>query len=163
MMCARAKMLQQDQPPCGRPSASGFARRLHLLSDMPEPAYPTFLLEHARVDRAFETLSRAVRGGGTAADAFDALEGALLRHFEAEEQQLFADYGREMPDDAAALRDQHDELRARLAAARDLVHTGAFEERHLRELRTALSLHHAHEETGLYRWARSPRRLLRAV
>jgi len=40
-------------------------------------------------------------------------------------------------------------------SSRAVVRGGAFQMRHLRDLQIAFSLHQAHEETGLYRWARS--------
>ncbi|HVY48765.1 MAG TPA: hypothetical protein VHB21_22910, partial [Minicystis sp.] len=61
-------------------------------------------------------------------------------------------YALEYPADAAAIAAQHAALQATLAAMRTLAEVGAFDAGALRKLRLRLHLHHAHEESGLYRW-----------
>ncbi len=119
----------------------------------PPPAH-SLLVQHAHADREIEALERAVRGVGDVKSCFDAFESEILRHFETEERQLFPAYERESPEDAAELRGQHAHFRSLLAEARGFVDRNVLVLAHVRRLRIALSLHHAHEETGLYRWAR---------
>ena len=154
-MRARAKDALETASPSQFHSRS-VCTRLALKVTMAESSQSALLFQHAQADREIEALERAVRGpGGDVPAAFDALEQSLLSHFEAEEGQLFPAYEQAVPADALTLREQHAEFRSRLAEAHKRVERGQFDARQLRDLHNALTLHHAHEETGLYRWARS--------
>ena len=121
-----------------------------------EPAIGTdLLIEHAHADREIEALARAVNGTGDLKRAFVVFEIEILRHFASEERELLIAYEREEPQDAVAILGEHEAFRTLLRKMHLKVDEGKFGIAELRELRIALTLHHAHEETGLYPWARS--------
>ena len=121
-----------------------------------DPAFGTdLLIEHAHADREIEALTRAVSGIGDLKRAFIVFEIELLRHFASEERELLIAYEREEPQDAVVILGQHEAFRTLLRKMHLKVDQGAFGIDDLREIRIALTLHHAHEETGLYPWARS--------
>lgn len=113
------------------------------------------LIEHAHADREIEALTRAVNGTGDLKRAFVVFEIEILRHFASEERELLIAYEREEPEDAVVILGQHEAFRNLLRKMHLLVDEKKFGLAELRELRIALTLHHAHEETGLYPWARS--------
>lgn len=113
------------------------------------------LIEHAHADREVEALARAVNGTGELKRAFVIFEIEILRHFASEERELLIAYEREHPEDAVLILGEHEAFRTLLRMMHLTVDQGKFGIDELRELRIALSLHHAHEETGLYPWARS--------
>ena len=113
------------------------------------------LIEHAHADREIEALTRAVNGTGDLKRAFIIFEIEILRHFASEERELLIAYEREDPEDAVVILGQHESFRTLLRNMHTKVDHGKFGAADLHEIRIALALHHAHEETRLYPWARS--------
>jgi hypothetical protein len=115
------------------------------------------LIQHAHADREVRALSLAVehRDSQAVRAAFNALEMELLKHFADEERVLFPRYAPAAPEDVATLVAEHARFRDLLHTAHGLVEQGLFDKASLRELTILLNLHHAHEETGVYRWARA--------
>lgn len=120
---------------------------------------PRLLLpeHHAAIERACVLL----RTAALADDPLDlvaryrALEHALLAHMNAEEELLLPAYALQSPDDAAAIRATHDELRRhlyRLGVDVELrcIRLGAIDHQ-IATLRD----HVAHEDSLLYPWARA--------
>jgi Hemerythrin HHE cation binding domain len=122
----------------------------------PTPAPTPFLLEHAHADHEVAALRQAVAAKDAAATltCLAALERALLQHFDAEETEMFGDYAAIDPVDVRRLNQEHAQLRNLLRAGHASAERGAFGVEQLHAIGIALTLHHAHEETGIYRWAR---------
>ena len=114
-----------------------------------------FLRHHADLDDRLERLLRCAEGGEChdLAEEWKAFEGGLERHFAMEESDLLPEFARAYPDEATALRQEHEELR------RDLLALGIRSDLHLlraeavREFVTNLRAHAKREEEVLYPWA----------
>jgi hemerythrin-like domain-containing protein len=114
-----------------------------------------FLRHHADLDDCLERLLRCAEGGEChdLAEAWNSFEAGLERHFALEESELLPEFARAYPEEATALRQQHEDLR------RDLLALGIRSDLHLlraeavREFVTRLRAHAKREEELLYPWA----------
>ena len=117
---------------------------------------PDLLVDHAHADHAMRALFEAyrLRDLQAAVLQLDLFESDLLAHLQREEEMLLPRYHEVQPEDAAAIVVAHRGLRLRLSRLRRELAAGRLELTSLRKLAIDLTLHHAHVETGLYRWAR---------
>ncbi len=116
-------------------------------------------LDHAEVEASLERLRDFLVAGDLeiARGEWDELEGAILRHIDAEDMFLLPEFAREQPDEAAAQRAEHVEIRTalgELGVAFDL-HTVRLTE--VDALSRIVMRHVAREERTLYPWARTAR------
>lgn len=112
-------------------------------------------MDHDELDMFLEHLIAAYRCGDRdeAARAFTELEVRLAPHLEMEERLLFPEFARREPAETAALRAEHDALRARigeLGIELELHHSPLST---IEELARMLRRHAARENALLYRWA----------
>jgi len=114
-------------------------------------------MDHDELDMFLEHLIAAYRCGDRdeAARAFTELEVRLAPHLEMEERLLFPELARSEPAEVAALRAEHDALRAymgELAIEVELHHSRLST---MKALAQTLRHHAARENALLYRWADS--------
>jgi Hemerythrin HHE cation binding domain len=123
-------------------------------------ALSPLLMEHTHADHEMAALKSAVQ----AADkpviraCIGALQRALLQHFDAEEREFFVFYRQREAGEVHRLEEEHAHIRDLLRSAAERAALGTFGPQDLHALKVALTLHEAHEELGIYRWAneRSP-------
>jgi hemerythrin-like domain-containing protein len=112
---------------------------------------------HAELDQHVGALLTKADGGDSheLATAWGDFERELLRHFELEERELFPRFFLEKPEDATALKREHETLR------RDLLALGIRADLHclraeaVRAFISDLRAHAAYEEQALYPWAKT--------
>lgn len=110
---------------------------------------------HDRIEACLEELRSAARVDDRSAlhDAWDALENAVLGHIGAEEELILPPFADIYPEEAEAIRAEHDEIRGLLedlAVSVDLkrLNAGTAD-----ELATRLQDHARREDGFLYPWA----------
>lgn len=82
-----------------------------------------------------------------------ALEEALVDHLDQEERELVSDYAREHPDEAAAIRREHDAIRAAVTELGVEMDLHVLRADAIAALVTRLREHAAHENATMYAWA----------
>jgi hemerythrin len=112
-------------------------------------------MDHDELDMFLDHAIAAYRCGDRdeAARAFTELEVRMAPHFEMEERQLFPELARIAPEEATALRAEHDAIRARmgeLGVELELHHSRLST---MEELARMLRRHAARENALLYRLA----------
>lgn len=88
-------------------------------------------------------------------EAYRSFEHEMLEHLRVEEELLLPGYAEYAPEDARALREQHDELRRALFRIGVDVELHVVRAHHVDRLIAELRAHAAHEDAGLYAWAAS--------
>lgn len=114
----------------------------------------TLLVEHADADHHATALLAAARSGdkeSLRARWLD-FEGQLVLHMSHEEIEVLPAYAKEEPTDAGEIVDQHTDVRIELKAVRNKVTSGVASTDDILHAINAFRIHHAHEETTLYRW-----------
>jgi hemerythrin HHE cation binding domain-containing protein len=111
--------------------------------------------DHDELDMVLDHLIATYRCGDRdeVARAFTELEVRLAPHLEMEERLLFPEFARVEPAETAALRTEHDAIRARigeLGVELELHHSRLST---IEELALVLRRHAAREQALLYRWA----------
>ena len=114
------------------------------------------LSDHQRLDGLFEQLRDDFnRGDWTSCQAtWSGFERQLLAHFEAEETFLLPIFERTYPDETAALREEHVNIRRLLVDLGVKLELHALREQQARLFIGFLQAHAAREEVLLYRWAK---------
>jgi hemerythrin-like domain-containing protein len=109
--------------------------------------------------REIEAACAELRGGAYADEpalmvaSFRAFERALVEHLDAEEALLLPAYARYDPEEAHAVRAQHQELRQMLLQLGVQVELHAVRTAEIERFIQALRAHAAYEDAGLYPWA----------
>lgn len=121
-----------------------------------EPAAPLDLLEqdHARIEALYEALMDAFRADAREAvlQLWAVLERALLGHMDAEERWVLPAFARVDPLEAAALLEEHGNLRSRLADLGIGVELHAIPEGVATRFAETLRAHARRENVLLHRW-----------
>ncbi len=129
------------------------------IADMPEAQakLTELLVAHAHADHAFAAIDEAVKADDALAVAREvrALEKEMLQHLAAEERLLFPEYAAVAPYEVVELRTAHAKIRQLLAALLDSALHDQVTKKQVDEVVNVLLAHHAAEETGVYRWART--------
>lgn len=114
----------------------------------------TLLSEHATSDHRAAALLEAARAKDhdRLKREWSAFESLLVRHMAREELEVLPGYAAEQPDDAREIVDQHTSIRVELRQVRDKVDAGQASAQDVLHAVNAFRMHHAHEETSLYRW-----------
>jgi uncharacterized protein (TIGR02284 family) len=120
-----------------------------------EEASSRLRLDHVEFEASLERLRAFMVAGDAelARGEWDELEGAILRHIDAEEMFLLPAFAREEPVEAATLQSEHAEVRrhmGEIGVALDL-HTLRLEQ--IDEMFRAVARHIARESRTLYAWA----------
>jgi hemerythrin-like domain-containing protein len=112
-------------------------------------------VHHAHLDRVFESLlSRGQRGDVQEPRAeWISFEDDLDSHFDLEDRVLLPAFGRQHPEAARALRDEHDVLRASLAELGVALELNCVSALSVQQLITHLRGHASREDSLLYPWA----------
>lgn len=110
--------------------------------------------DHARLQRLFGDVLAAFEANARieAAALWTSFDRELEEHFQLEEQHLFPRLARVMPLEAAALRIEHDAIRARIADLGVGVDLHLARAEVVEELVRDLEEHTRREATLLYRW-----------
>lgn len=113
--------------------------------------------EHQELHTLFGNVVDAFESGSNVAAAalFTALENALAAHFQLEEEHLLPALARVEPDEAHALRVEHDALRAKLTALAVGVDLHTTRASAIRDFIQTLDAHAAREDALAYPWAGS--------
>lgn len=111
--------------------------------------------DHQRLDAIFETLLNRVHAGDAEAsrEAWTRFEQGLEAHLAAEERSLLPLFDAHDPDEAAAIRGEHREIRSLLAEMGVSLDLHALREEKVAAFVEALRRHAAREEASLYPWA----------
>lgn len=114
-----------------------------------------FADHHEQIEKACGSLRAAIYAEDPIelVSRFRTLEHAVLEHMAAEEEQILPAYAVERPDDAAAIRTTHEELRRRLYELGIEVELRCVRAESLERLVEALRTHAAREDLQMYPWA----------
>ncbi|MFO0668384.1 MAG: hemerythrin domain-containing protein [Polyangiaceae bacterium] len=125
--------------------------------DAPQELGPRarLLADHEHLERLLRLLLIRARAGDSAdvVQPWRELEEGLRAHLLAEEEELFPHYAAVAPDETAALRREHAEIRALLDAAGYGVELHTARLLMLEDLAERLREHASREDRGLYRFA----------
>jgi hypothetical protein len=111
--------------------------------------------DHAALDSVIQRLLLHVHAGN-AADVITPwreFELAMREHMEAEERLLLPLFARESPDEAAAIRGEHEKIRALMDEIGFGMELHAVREPTIVALVERIRTHAAREESMFYRWA----------
>ncbi len=110
--------------------------------------------DHARLERLFDELVAAFRSGAAedAARLFTRFDEGLQAHLAFEEQRILPLFAETAPEEAAALRCEHDAIRARLTALCVGVDLHLARADAVEAFVKALRAHARREDTLMYRW-----------
>ena len=117
---------------------------------------PELLRQHHHdVERACAELRRDTYGDDRLAliDAWRRFEMRMSSHMLAEEELMLAAYAKTAPDDAKAIRAEHERLRAALVPLAIEVELHLIRAETIERLLALLRAHASHEDAGLYPWA----------
>lgn len=112
--------------------------------------------EHRQLDEVFEELAHAAEAGvdkRTLGEIWTRFDRKLRSHFALEEEVVFPALAHQHPDEVAALRAEHDHIRATLDALDIAVDLRFIRSREVTELVDLLRAHAATEDARLYTWA----------
>ena len=111
--------------------------------------------DHEHLDRSFRALiTEASRGDpDDLQEEWRAFERALLKHLEAEETHIFPMFGLEEPDEARALREEHERIRLQVAELGLDLSFHCIPPERIRSFVDGLRDHSRREERLLYPWA----------
>jgi len=114
------------------------------------------LRDHQRMDELMERLLDDIHRGewSVCQSTWSTFERQLLQHFEAEETFLLPALDAESPEETAALRTEHANVRRLLADMGVRIELHTLREEHVRRFIEMLKAHAAREEALLYRQAR---------
>lgn len=117
--------------------------------------YDALTHDHQRLDAIFETLLNRVHAGDVEAsrEAWTRFERGLEAHLAAEERTLLPLFDAHDPDEAAAIRREHIEIRRLLAEMGVSLDLHVLREEKVAAFVEALRRHAAREEASLYPWA----------
>jgi hemerythrin-like domain-containing protein len=110
---------------------------------------------HQDLERSFEELLVQAEGGDPIAlrTRWDSFEKELLRHMEIEEREILPGFARDNPAEAAAIRAEHESLRAALAELGLRLDLHALRADAVAHFIAQLRTHARREERVLYDWA----------
>ncbi len=81
----------------------------------PQRLYTLLLEDHPKLEKAYEQVVDACRAGAPELSAlWTELESSLERHLTAEEQYVLPEFEKVSPEEAHALRAEHDDIRKKL-------------------------------------------------
>lgn len=121
----------------------------------PERLYALLLEDHPKLEQAYQHLLDACEAGSPEiGELWTALESSLERHFAAEEKYVFPEFMKVSPDEARALRAEHDVIRARLAELGMGVDLHTIKADIAEAFFDALRKHGAREDALLHVWLR---------
>jgi hypothetical protein len=111
---------------------------------------------HVELEAACEDLRSCVRADDARGliTRFRSFEHAVLAHLQAEEVEVLPAYARAACADAAAIRAAHEEVRRQLFRIGIEVELHCARAESLERLVDTLRSHAAHEDRGMYPWAR---------
>ena len=112
------------------------------------------LVEHAGIDRVMRELVEAIDRPGSpdVAPLLDVLAVRLRAHLAREDIDI-ARFASVDAEDAKLLLSNHADIRTSVERLVARATTGSLSRDDIHHLKLMVSLHEAHEETGLYRWA----------
>ncbi len=124
-------------------------------ADVSGTAAARMMFEHERLAKRLVRLSDFVSASDhvLAREEWAELEQLLVRHMEAEETFLFPAFGRENPDEARALLDEHKGLRELMDEIGLAFELHTLRAARVQELRARLEGHAAREGRTVYAWA----------
>jgi hypothetical protein len=111
--------------------------------------------DHDDLQRLAATVLDGIVGGSRAdvSETVTMLQARVLAHLANEEEQLLPAYALHAPEDAAAIRLEHDAIRKRLTELDISTDLHLLRADAMKDLLGKLALHAARENAGLYRWA----------
>ncbi len=110
--------------------------------------------DHTKLERLFDQLVEAFRAGAAedAARLFTRFDEGLQEHLAFEERHILPLFAETAPEEAAALRSEHDAIRARLTALCVGVDLHLARADAVEAFVKALRAHARREDTLMYRW-----------
>jgi len=111
--------------------------------------------DHQRLEQSFDAIVKEAAGAEPRdlRDAWQAFEGDLLAHFDAEEAQVLPVFARSEPKEARELLDEHARLRARLVELAIDLDLHCLTPETISAFVDELRAHAAREEQLFYPWA----------
>jgi polyisoprenoid-binding protein YceI len=111
--------------------------------------------DHQELERSLAAVVGGAAGAdaGDLGDAWPAFERHVAAHLDSEEAHVFPAFARSHPDEARELRDEHEQIRARLIELAIDLHLHCLDAGRVRAFADELRAHAAHEERVLYPWA----------
>jgi hypothetical protein len=114
-----------------------------------------FADHHEQIEKSCDALRTAIYADDplVLAERYRAFEHAMLEHMAAEEEHILPAYAADAPEDAAAIRATHDELRQQLFRIGVDVELHSVRAAALEQLVKTLRAHAALEDVRMYPWA----------